>query len=135
MKVRFLVVVLITLVAFGLVSAQRAEALTVTAYWSGCVAGTFSLNLMDEVSPANVFIVSGKLYSGLQLPVTGTAVLDTTFNVYRLSLFSTSAVGETLTFGMEIDPVTLIGTGYEQRIAHGSVDSDCVGSLSGIIIQ
>lgn len=46
-----------------------------------------------------------------------------------------SATGETFTFGMAIDPVAMTGTGNSQRIAHSDVNTDCPGSISGIVIE
>ncbi len=135
MRIKFLIALFITVLAVGFVHAGQAEAIMVTGTWNGCVNGTMSLHLDDANAPQEYYAITGKFISSIQYPVTGTAIFDTSQNVYRMSLFSTSASGETFTWGMQINPETMTGSGNWQRIAHGVVDADCAGTLTAISIE
>ena len=136
MKTRLFLVLLITVATFGFVSAQHAEAVTITADWTGCITGaSFELNVEQPSTPANFYALDGIINAwGHPYPIRGAATMDTASNLFRASLYFTSATGETFTIGMTVNPVTMEGAGYSQRIAHGSVDSDCSGTLSGVVI-
>ena len=138
MRIKLAIAICVMALTVGFVQVGTANAVMITADWTGCSTATFSLHLDDvtgaQPSPLEYYAVTGKLNWFLQYPITGTAVFDSGHNVYRLSLFTTSATGETFTFGFEIDPATMTGTGNEQRIAHGSVNADCPGTLSNAVI-
>jgi hypothetical protein len=137
MKTRLVVALLLmTVVTFGFVYAQDADALTIAADWTGCITGaSFVLNVEAPSAPTNFYTLDGVINAwGHPYPIRGAATFDTGSNLYRVSLYFTSATGETFTLGMTVDPVTMMGSGNCQRMAHGSVGSDCPGTLSGVVI-
>jgi hypothetical protein len=139
MKTRLIIAVLIAVVTFGFAYAHDAHAITITANWThtsgSCFDATFSLYVASTPNPPNVYTLDGKItvWSAVW-PIRGAAVFDSSSNSYRVSLFFTSATGETFTFGMQVNPTTMAGTGNYQRIAHGGVADDCPGTLSGVVI-
>ncbi len=140
MKTRFFVAVLVAVVSFGFAYAQDADALTVNATWTHsagtCFDATFSVFVPNTPNAVGVFTLDGKIFPSTwgAYPIQGTAVLDSGSNTFRVSLFFTSATGETFTFGFAVNATSMAGTGTYQRIAHGGVADDCPGSISGVSI-
>jgi hypothetical protein len=139
MKTRFIIAVLIAVVTFGFAYAHDAHAITITANWAhtsgNCFDATFSFYVATTPNLPGVYTLDGKMtISDIVWPIRGAAVLDSSSDTFRVSLFSTSATGETFTFGMQVDPATMAGTGNYQRIAHGDVNSDCPGTVSNVTI-
>ncbi len=118
---------------FGLISSTQASPITVQWGNNSCSDNATFIFDLEVVPGQNAYTLDGKAESqpsGYVYPARGGAVLNPVTGDYQVSIYYTSATGETFTYGASLNTTSLSGSGTVQRIAHGSVGSDCNGTLS-----
>lgn len=129
-----IVMVFVALImTFGLISYSKAESMSLNWDGMGCSENvTFNFDL-QYLPNQNAYTLDGKAvskFNGFTYPARGGAVFNPATNSFQISIFYTSATGETFTFGASLDSSSLSGSGNVQRIAHGATNDDCEGLLS-----
>jgi len=130
---KIFIMIFIAIGVFIFAYSNNALADPVTLQWTSSCSGswTFSLDIQSvPTSAGDIYTLDGIATSTYSYPVRGGAIYDPVENAYMVTLIFTSESGETFTFGAALDTTTVSGPGTSQRIAHGSVDSDCSGTLS-----
>jgi hypothetical protein len=130
---KLFIMILIATGVFIFAYSSNALADPVTLQWtSGCSSNwTFSMDIQGvSTSAGDFYSLDGIATATYSYPVRGGAIYDPVEDAYMVTLVFTSESGETFTFGAALDTTTASGPGTSQRIAHGSVDSDCSGTLA-----
>ncbi len=120
-------------ITFGLISYSKAESMSFDWDGMGCSENVIFDFEVRHLPNQDSYTLDGKAvsrFNGFTYPARGGAVFNPVTNNFQVTIFYTSATGETFTFGASLDTATLSGSGNVQRIAHGDTNDDCEGRLS-----